>query len=188
MKSQKIRIEGVGEVLLERSRRAKHICLSIRPRKGIRVAVPYGVPFEKAREVTRSKTNWMQKHLQRMARLEDVAVRIKTSRHLDPQKARRLLVDRLEQLSAAHGYPFNKVFVRRQKTRWGSCSGKNNINLNLALVRLPAALMDYVILHELVHTRIKDHSPRFWEELNRLVPNARMLDRALNRYEGLLLF
>jgi len=187
MKSKKIRIEGVGEILLERSRRAKHICLSVRPRRGIRVAVPYGVSFYLAEEVAHAKTAWMQKHLQRMVRLEHEAARIKT-RRLEQTAARRMLVDRLQQLSATHGYPYHKVFVKCQKTRWGSCSGKNNINLNLALVQLPAELMDYVLLHELVHTRIKNHSPRFWQELDKLVPGARRLDKELNRYEGLLLF
>jgi len=188
MNAKKIRIDGVGEILLERSRRAKHICLSVRPRKGIRVAVPYGVSFGQAEEVAHSKAAWMQKHLQRMIRLEHEAARIKTGCRVGQNAARRMIVDRLRQLSATHGYPFNKVFVKCQKTRWGSCSGKNNINLNVALVQLPAELMDYVILHELVHTRIKDHSPRFWKALNELVPDARALDKELNRYEGLLLF
>lgn len=188
MKSKTIRIEGVGEILLERSRRAKHICLSVRPRQGVRVAVPYGVSFYTAQEVAQSKTEWMQKHLARMGRLEREAARIKTRQRLDRAAARRILLARIEQLSKSYGYTYNRVYVKYQKTRWGSCSGKNNINLNLALVQLPAELRDYVILHELVHTRIKDHSPSFWQELGRLMPDARLLDKALNRYEGLLIF
>ncbi|MBU3981097.1 MAG: M48 family metallopeptidase, partial [Proteobacteria bacterium] len=66
MKSRKVEIKGVGEILLERSSRARHINLSVRPFKGVRVAVPYGVSFDKAEEVTHSKAGWIKKHLDRM--------------------------------------------------------------------------------------------------------------------------
>ena len=97
-----------------------------------------------------------------------------------------MLLQRLEMLAARHGYTYNKVYVRNQKTRWGSCSARNNISLNVNLVRLPEALIDYVILHELVHTRIRDHGPAFWDELDRRIARARQLDRQLREYELLL--
>ena len=77
--------------------------------------------------------------------------------------------------------------MRNQKTRWGSCSAQNNINLNVQLIRLPPALRDYVILHELVHTRIRNHGPGFWEELEKYVADCRQVDRQLNQYESMLL-
>ena len=95
---------------------------------------------------------------------------------------------RLTELAVLSGLTFNRVFVRHQKTRWGSCSHQNNISLNINLVRLPPELMDYIILHELVHTRIKDHSPRFWAALTEIVPNARRLDRTLRDFGALLMF
>jgi hypothetical protein len=72
--------------------------------------------------------------------------------------------------------------VKNQKTRWGSCSEKNNINLNANLVLLPDELIDYAILHELVHTRVKKHSKRFWDELDKLVGNAKKLDQKLKKH------
>ena len=91
--------------------------------------------------------------------------------------AKELLRNRLGELAKQYGYTFNRVFIRQQKTRWGSCSAKNNINLNLKLVLLPARLMDYVIMHELVHTRHKNHGPLFWEELDRITGNAKGLSK-----------
>jgi predicted metal-dependent hydrolase len=117
-----------------------------------------------------------------VASLERRAVELETTRPIDCQKARRRLVSRLDELSQVHGYTYNRVFIRNQKTRWGSCSAKNNISLNLQLARLPVELMDYVILHELVHTRIKNHSQAFWDQLNGLVGEAKQLDRRLNEY------
>jgi predicted metal-dependent hydrolase len=96
------------------------------------------------------------------------------------------LVPRLAHLAALHGFTYNRVSVRGQKTRWGSCSHKNNISLNRMLVHLPEALVDYILLHELVHTRIKNHGRLFWEALTQCLPNARSLDRELNQYWMLL--
>jgi predicted metal-dependent hydrolase len=183
MASKKVvEIRGVGEVLLERSRRAKHFNLTIKPLNIIRVAVPPGVSFTDAELFARSKKQWLRKHLEKievMAKeIEDAVTVYPTTR----KAARQVLVCRLNQLSEALGLPYNKVFVKSQKTRWGSCSMANNINLNVNLVRLPQELMDYAIIHELVHTKVKNHGKRFWDFLTRCLPDAEALDRELDRY------
>jgi predicted metal-dependent hydrolase len=184
--SKVISIEGVGDVLFERSRRARHICLSIKPFKGVRVAVPMGVPFEQAEAVALAKAGWIARHLQRIADVVHSAGQRSPMAPINRAVARRVIVDRLAELARRHRFGYNRVFVRSQKTRWGSCSAQNNINLNVNLIRLPPALRDYVILHELVHTRIKNHGSRFWEELERHVNDCRRVDKQLNRYEFML--
>jgi predicted metal-dependent hydrolase len=74
------------------------------------------------------------------------------------------------------------ISVRNNKSRWGSCSGKNSISLNIHLMRLPAALIDYVILHELAHIKVKSHGKPFWQFLESLLPGAKVLDKKLNEY------
>ena len=86
------------------------------------------------------------------------------------------------ELAKQYGYIFNRVFIRQQKTRWGSCSAKNNINLNLKLVLLPTRLMDYVIMHELVHTRHKNHGPLFWKELDKITGDAKGLSKKVKSF------
>ena len=88
---------------------------------------------------------------------------------------------RLKQLAEKHGFTYSKVFIRNQKTRWGSCSHKNDISLNIKLVCLPNDLLDYVILHELVHTRKKNHGKGFWVMLDRYMGNAKDFASRLNR-------
>ncbi len=167
---------------LERSSRARHICLSVRPFTGVRVAVPRGVTFRSAEQVARSKASWLKSQIEKNASIERRAIELEKTHPIDCSQARRRLVERLDELSRKYGYPYNKVAVKNQKTRWGSCSAKNNISLNMQLIRLPADLMDYVILHELVHTRIKNHSKAFWDQLNELVGDAKLLDRRVNHY------
>ena len=84
------------------------------------------------------------------------------------EEAREYLPKRTEQLAAEHGFSFCGVSVKNLSSRWGSCSAKNHINLNIHLMRMPQHLSDYVILHELTHTVHKNHGPRFWQELNKI--------------------
>lgn len=84
--------------------------------------------------------------------------------------AKQYLSVRLVQLAEQHDFTFNRLFIREQKTRWGSCSSRGNISLNWKLVKAPVFVSDYVILHELAHTEIMNHSPAFWQRVEALVP------------------
>jgi predicted metal-dependent hydrolase len=188
MKARTVELKGVAPILLEHSRRARHISVSIRPFKGVRVAVPVGVSFDRAEQFARSKAGWIKKHLEKMQRRQQEAEALAEGRPIDRKAACRQLVERLEQLSRQHGFAYNRVFIKNQKTRWGSCSNKNNINLNINLIRLPSELIDYTILHELVHTRVKNHGPDFWRQLEAVLAGARQLDKKLNDYTPLLIY
>ena len=98
------------------------------------------------------------------------------------QEAKDYLPLRVEKFAKKYSFKYKKVYVKNLKTRWGSCSSVNNINLNLHLIRLPDYLADYVILHELVHTEEKNHGKGFWKLLDSLVANSRQLDRQLKNY------
>ena len=94
----------------------------------------------------------------------------------------QFLINRINELADKYGLIFNKVSIRNQKTRWGSCSIKNNISLNIQLMRLSNSLIDYVILHELVHTVVKNHSILFWKTLDIYVNDAKKIDNRLKQY------
>ena len=78
---------------------------------------------------------------------------------------------RLSYFSDKHKLKVNQVRVKEQKTLWGSCSSKNNINLNYLLIMAPMKVIDYVIVHELVHTIHKNHSSKFWQKVETIMPN-----------------
>lgn len=99
------------------------------------------------------------------------------------KEAKAYLPDRVNHLANKNDFSFNKVSVQNSKTRWGSCSVNNNINLSLHLMRLPDHLIDYVILHELSHTKVKNHSPHFWHLLDQVSGNARVLDKEVKSYK-----
>jgi len=155
----------------------------LKPFAGARVAVPYGLSFESAEKMALSKARWIQRHLVKVKEIEKrQAVIANNLPEIDRAEAKKKLAHRLNELSRRYGFTYNRVFIRNQKTRWGSCSAKNNISLNIQLLRLPQELIDYVILHELVHTREKNHSKTFWAELNKFVGDTGELRSRLKKY------
>jgi len=86
-------------------------------------------------------------------------------------EAKQLLPGRLAELAKNHGFKYNKVTIRDNRRNWGSCSSANNISLNMQMMKLPDTLIDYILLHELVHTEIKNHGPKFWQRLNEITDN-----------------
>ncbi len=86
--------------------------------------------------------------------------------------ANTVLRQRLVELSMSHGLPFKRSFIRSQRTKWGTCSVKGNISLNWRLIWAPKYVAEYVILHELVHTKVMNHSHRFWVHLNAICPRC----------------
>ena len=182
--SRNINVNGIGLVLFEHSFRAKRIIISIRPQKGVRVAVPGRTSVNSALEFVHTKKPWIRKQLARIAEYENQNKTLANSfAAIDRVEAKKKLTTRLKQLVEKHGFTNNRVFIRNQQTRWGSCSHKNNISLNVKLVVLPEELIDYVILHELVHTRTHDHSKRFWSELDKYVGNGKVIASKLRNYD-----
>lgn len=87
--------------------------------------------------------------------------------------ARSYFKRRLEELAALHGFSYRKLLVKGQRTRWGNCSPSRNISLNWRLIHAPKPVIDYVMLHELLHTQIPNHSQRFWVHLAARAPKFR---------------
>jgi predicted metal-dependent hydrolase len=186
--SHTINIDGIGPVCFSRSRRARRIIISVSHSKGVRVSVPSRTSFPKAFDFVEIKKRWIQKHLAIIAQNEKQkqaqGIPLQT---INKDDAKKQVTGRLSYLAGEYGFTCNRVTARQQKTRWGSCSPKNNISLNIKLVLLPAEMLDYVILHELVHTRIHNHSRKFWAELDKYVPDSKAVAKRLRMSEILLL-
>jgi len=184
VQSETVEIAGVGPVLFERSSKARRLIISVKPFAGVRVAVPYGSSFQKAKEFAHTKVDWMQRQLARMKQYEegDDSAGKSALDSIDRAEARRRLIRRLEYLAAEHGFIYNRVFIRNQKTRLGTCSNRNNIGLNIKVSRLPEELMDYVILHELAHTRVKNHGKEFWMLMDELVGDGKAKAARVREY------
>ena len=98
-------------------------------------------------------------------------------------EAKEYLPGRVEFWAQKFGLKYKDLSIKNMTSRWGSCSGRNNINLNLHLIRLPEELIDYVILHELAHTKEKNHGKNFWNFLAELLPESKELNKKLKFYK-----
>ena len=97
------------------------------------------------------------------------------------EAARRLVHAKIAQFNAHYGFTILRVAVRDQKSRWGSCSKKGNLNFNYRLALLPEPLVDYVIVHELCHLAEFNHSPQFWARVAEMIPDYRARRAELKR-------
>jgi predicted metal-dependent hydrolase len=102
------------------------------------------------------------------------------------KEAEQLLPIRLRELATQNNFSFHNVAIKQLKSRWGSCSAQQEIILNLFLMQLPWHLIDYVLLHELTHTKVMQHGAPFWQELERHVPHAKQLRKEIGNYHPIL--
>lgn len=101
-------------------------------------------------------------------------------------QAERLLPQRLAILAEKHEFTYNQVSIKQLKGRWGSCDQHQNIVLNLYLMQLPWELIDYVLLHELTHTRILRHGPDFWQAMTEVLPTVKFLRKKIREHHPVL--
>lgn len=101
-------------------------------------------------------------------------------------QAQQLLPQRLAALAGVYGFTYRGVIIKQLKGRWGSCDQQKNIVLNLFLMQLPWDCIDYVLLHELTHTRVLKHGPDFWQAMEQVQPDAKKLRKRLHSYRPVL--
>ena len=183
MNSTIVEIPSVGPVAIVKSKRAKHLRITVKPDQTVRLTIPKGQSVNRATQFLHSKIPWITKHQHRLSKLENTPTNLPQPKINEPEAIEKL-VGRLDEMAKIHNFKFAKVSIRNQKTKWGSCSAKNNISLNINLIRLPDELRDYVILHELVHTRYKNHSKKFWAELDKVIGrSAKELSKKLRKHQ-----
>ena len=183
MENAAFTIDGV-EVLCWRSRRrSRSISIAVSPAGSVEVCAPLRISLERLQEIIASKMSWIRKRLVRIrdARLEQQSKLIDAGA-MTAAERKTLLISRTAFLAGKHGFAYTKLTIRNQRSRWGSCSARNAISLNIKLAQLPGYLVDYVILHELLHTRIKNHRSDYWRTLDGLVGDARSLSKEVRSY------
>ncbi len=121
-----------------------------------------------------------------------VAKRAKKSRRLSPSaqayqryksEAKRVIVAEVANLAAREGFTYGRIAIRNQKRSWGSCSSLGNLNFSYKLLFLPICLREYIIVHELCHLRELNHSPQYWAEVAKIMPDYQVRLQSLRHHE-----
>lgn len=163
-----------------RIRHLKRLSMKVEPGWAIVVKAPIRMSEKSIHTFIEDHRDWIERNSQKMNAFTPVSV---SDLMLYKKIAKIYLPERVQQLAEKHHLTYTSVTCRHQKTRWGSCSHKNAINLNIELMRLPLPLQDYIILHELAHTVHKHHQKPFWDFLESLLPESKKLDKEMNRWK-----
>ena len=171
-KTQKRKTEHVSYGLI-RARR-KTMALKVSEDGTVTVRIPYGVRPEEADRFVEAHVDWIRKRIAE-CRERAAARPAYTDREREAGKrlAKELLLKKCRYFAERMGVSYGTVTVREQKTRWGSCSAKGNLNFNWKLVLMPPEILDYVVVHELAHRLQMNHSAAFWAEVGKILPDYR---------------
>lgn len=157
-----------------RSRR-KTLSIEIDRNGNVTIRAPYRMPNKDIKAFVTEKHDWIDRHIEKAKNLaaDEEDIEPLTEEMLDElfESAKRDLPDRIERFSKAMGVTYGRITIRNQKTRWGSCSAKGNLNFNCLLMLAPEEVRDYVVIHELAHRKQMNHSRAFWQEVEKQMPD-----------------
>ena len=150
----------------------KTIAIQITPAGEVIVRCPNRMRVGDIERFVESKRSWIESHLQKIGpklpsfTAEELSAMAKQVKGIIPARAAHF--------APLVGVSYGRITIRSQRTRWGSCSSKGNLNFNCLLALAPPEVLDYVVVHELCHRKEMNHSSRFWAEVERILPDYKM--------------
>lgn len=155
-----------------RSRR-KSIGIEIKSDLSVIVRTPYFLSDNAIKKVVFEKETWIDKKIEQIKNKSSLSLPTFTQKEIEElrEQTKTLITPKAEYYAKILNVNFNKLSVKKQTSVWGSCSAKQNINFNLLLCLCPDQVIDYIVVHELCHLKELNHSKRFWNEVENLLPN-----------------
>lgn len=164
------------KVTVIRSNR-KTVAIQVNSDLSVTVRAPRSVSEKDIEEILKKKEAWISKHIEKIKETKE-RFEAEPTEKLTREKvialadeALKVIPERVEYFAKVIGVTYGKITVRNQKTRWGSCSSKGNLNFNCLLMLAPPEVLDYVVVHELCHRKQMNHSKAFWLGVEKVLPN-----------------
>lgn len=178
------------EVIIRKSNR-KSISIAVTDKLEVLVKAPVWLSDEQILEFIREKKSWIETNLEkRRLELENTQtlppITMEDVRKL-ADKALNDIPPRVKRYAALIDVTYGKITIRNQVSRWGSCSSNGNLNFNCLLMLAPEEVIDYVVVHELCHRKHMNHSPLFWDEIRKIMPDYEKSVRWLKENGGSLI-
>ncbi len=170
--------------LFLRKKNLKRITISISPKKGVSVSYPWLISQKKVEKLVRDKSDWIIRNLKKSYEESQNRLLNRGSRREYSEKkeeAYKMIMEKLNYYNQFYNFDYKRVSIRNQRNRWGSCSSKKNLNFNYRIVFLPSELVDYLVVHELCHLKEMNHSKRFWELVEQIIPDCKKLAKRLRK-------
>jgi predicted metal-dependent hydrolase len=171
---------------LKRNARSRRLWVRVQRDGSVVVTAPVFAPLAVIERFVRDKSEWITNTVAKMGRYKDDSFlpRDRRSYLAHKEKARALVRSLLAQYAPRYGFAYKKVFIKNLRRNWGSCSELGNLNFNYKLVFLPERLAAYVVVHELCHLKVFDHSAAFWELVAREMPEYKKTRQEMRKYHA----
>ena len=170
------------DVRVIRSRR-KTVALQVLGLNDVVVRAPMRMSNREIEEFVQQNMDWIQKNLKKVAENqkeeEEIVPMTEAEVRELAERATQLIPERVKHFAPLVGVTYGRITIRNQKSRWGSCSAKGNLNFNVGLLLAPPEVLDYVVVHELCHRKEMNHSPKFWAEVSKLIPDYKLHEKWL---------
>ena len=151
----------------------KTVSIVIKPGGEVEVRCPKRCSRREVDAFVQSKRDWIEKHLSAIAKKPSLPALTQTEIRELAKQAATILPERVHFFAQQMGLSYGRITIRSQRTRWGSCSAKGNLNFNCLLMLCPGEVQDYVVIHELCHRKELNHSAAFWAEVEKYCPGYR---------------
>ena len=174
------------EYELIRSRR-RTLALQLKPDGTVLVRAPLHLSKRQIEAFLLEQRDWIERRQQRLAALPKADKLSEEELAELKKRARRVFLARTAYFAPVVGVSYSRISIRSQRTKWGSCSARGGLNFNCLLLLAPAEVLDYVVVHELCHRLEMNHSPRFWAEVERVLPDYAASRRWLRQNGGSLM-
>ncbi len=181
---RKINLDGkIVDYNLNKNSRAKNISLSINLNGQVRLTMPKYFPIFLAEKFIKQKSKWLLEKIAHLQNNKSIFFIKSKNKYLGQKESALILIkDRVDYFNQFYNFSINKIVVKNQSTRWGSCSTKKNLNFNYKLIYLPEKLRDYIIVHELCHLKEMNHSVKFWMLVNQTIPGWKKIRKELKNH------
>lgn len=170
---------------LKRSKRAKRMRLAVYCDGSVIVTSPFKIHESIIEKFIFEKKQWILKKIQFFKSVDTKAIRVFSYEDYlaNKNKALDFVFKRVNFYNQTYNFSYNKINIKNQKTRWGSCSKRKNININYKIIFLPEKHQDYIIVHELCHLKEFNHSRNFWALIEKILPNYLEIKKELRNHE-----
>lgn len=177
------------KVTVIRSNR-KTVAIQVNSDLSVTVRAPRSASEKDIEEILKKKEAWISKHIEKIKKTKE-RFEAEPTEKLTREKvvalaeeALKVIPARVEYFARVIGVTYGKITIRNQKTRWGSCSSKGNLNFNCLLMLAPPEVLDYVVVHELCHRKQMNHSKAFWSEVEKVLPDYKEARKWLKEEES----
>lgn len=168
---------------LKKNSRAKNLSLSVSGSGRIALTIPKYFPIFLAEKFLREKAGWLLEKIEHSLKNPINPIIGNKKDYLEKKENALALVEqKINQFNRYYDFDIKSLSIKNQKTRWGSCSTRKNLNFSYKLVYLPETLVDYVVVHELCHLKEMNHSTRFWSLVSEAIPDWKTRRKALKRH------